>query len=58
MPSLRRSDEKRILDEIEKSYSDKTPRTQIEISKNSMRAISPAFDKVAVHFSLNRRSTT
>ena len=57
MPSLRRSDEKRILDEIEKSYSDKTPRTQIEINKNQMKVISPAFDKVAVHFSLNRRST-
>lgn len=57
MPSLRRSDEKRILDEIEKSYSDKTPRTQIAITKDHMRAISPAFDKVAVDLSLNRRST-
>ncbi|OAO16972.1 Poly(A)-specific ribonuclease PARN-like domain-containing protein [Blastocystis sp. ATCC 50177/Nand II] len=46
VPSLRRSDEKRILDEIEKSYSDKTPRTQIEINKNQMKAISPAFDKI------------
>lgn len=57
MPSLRRSDEKRILDEIEKSYSDKTPRTQIAITKDHMRAISPAFDKVAVDLSLNHRST-
>ena len=57
MPSLRRSDEKRILDEIEKSYSDKTPRTQIELNKNHMKAISPAFDKVAVPLPLNRRLT-
>lgn len=57
MPSLRRSDEKRILDEIEKSYGDKTPRTQIEITKDNMKALAPAFDRVAVHLPLNGRST-
>ena len=55
--SLRRSDEKRILDEIEKSYSNATPRDYIALNKNQMKMLAPAFDKVVFILPLNSRST-
>ena len=57
MPSLRRTDEKRLLDLIEKSYSNQTPYATMEVGKNQMKTLSAAFDRVYVFFRIHRRLT-
>lgn len=45
--SLRRNDEKKLLDEIETSNVGNTPAEKLEINKNNMRIVKSALDKVA-----------